>query len=90
MAEKIPASYITKKIQYLKKNRELIKEGLSASGIVGPDWLGKVLDFIFSLYPATRPYQFNNCIEKTEEFLSDFIVSSDEEIDKDNVIDYLV
>ena len=49
MAEKIPAGYITKKIQYLKQNRELIKEGLSASGIVGPDWLGKVLDFIFSL-----------------------------------------
>ena len=89
LQEKIPLSYAKVKAEFLQKNKELLESGLSASCVIGPKWIGTILDIIFTIHPPTRPYKFSNDIDIGKEFIENYKTIPLETIDKDMIIDYL-
>ena len=89
LKEKIPLSYAKVKAEYLQKNKNLLENGLSASCVIGPSWIGNILDFIFTIHPPTKPYKHSTDIDIGRNFIEVYKTEPSVIIDKEMIIDVL-
>ena len=90
MREKIPITYANKQATYLKNNKNLIINGLSASSIIGPGWVKPLLKVIFSINPPIKPYLITKKIEKGLLFASSHREETHHMINKDDILDEML
>lgn len=89
MSESISLTYAKKQASYLKKNKNLIEQGLCASSIIGPKWVKAVLKIIFTISPPVKPFFVTRKLDKGMRFIEGYKQIPSVIIDKDLIIDSL-
>ena len=89
MEEKIPLSYAKRQAVFLKNNKSLLEQGLSASSIIGPKWVKAVLKLIFAISPPVKPCIVTRKMDKGLNHVNKYKENCACVIDKEMILDSL-